>query len=77
VAGNGILDEGAKALTEVLPRCANLSELNLWGEWRDEGESTGREGGGRGGEWGREEGRWSVDAIGVRQSDLAWFPGVR
>ena len=41
MAGNGIGDEGAKALAEVLPRCANLSELNLWGEWRDVGERMG------------------------------------
>ena len=38
MAGNGIGAEGAKALAEVLPRCANLSKLELGGEWRDVGE---------------------------------------
>ena len=28
-------------MAEVLPRCANLSELNLTGEWRDVGERMG------------------------------------
>ena len=41
MAGNDIGDEGAKALAEVLPRCANLSGLDLWGEWRDVGERMG------------------------------------
>ena len=41
MAGNYIGNEGAKALAEVLPRCANLSKLNLRGEWRDVGERMG------------------------------------
>ena len=43
MAGNGIGAEGAKALAEVLPDCANLSELNLSCEWRDVGERMGEE----------------------------------